>query len=101
MVFKNRRLKGESMKAIRKEQSHLESLLERVNDEALMHNDGHVTIMGFTTGWKVLYGTPVELMGSKELLSTRQFFSLEEALENSLIPTRLDMVNPKILTGKK
>ena len=34
------------------------ALLELLAETAKRHADGHVTILRFTTGWKVVFGTP-------------------------------------------
>ena len=36
----------------------LATLIEMAESFALQHHDGHLTIMRFTTHWKVMFGTP-------------------------------------------
>lgn len=40
------------------EQTEVARLLEMAEYRAAQRYDGHLTIMRFTTGWKVMFGTP-------------------------------------------
>lgn len=41
---------------------------QRIIDIADAGHDGHVTIMKFTTGWKVVFGTPIMDQADREYL---------------------------------
>lgn len=49
---------GEPRRMTKDNNSALCQLLERAEDLAIQRADGHITIMRFTTGWKVMLGTP-------------------------------------------
>jgi len=57
-------------------------LLQEAERLAQQHQDGHLTIMRFTTGWKVMLGTPVLDLyhGRPEVDRLEQYETLEEAL---------------------
>ena len=69
-------------------------LLEHAERLAVQQADGHVTIMRFTTGWKVMLGTPemtAEFTGENfeitgggygDVQKITAFKSLQEALES-------------------
>jgi len=60
----------------------LNTLVELAEIKAKVENDGHFTIMKFTTGYKVLRGTPnLDGISSREKISAlRSFMDLEDAL---------------------
>jgi hypothetical protein len=61
-------------------------LLRRAQELAREQYDGHLTMLRFTGGWKVMLGTP-DLRsgdGSGEVSRLRSFGSLEEALSDLL-----------------
>lgn len=48
-------------------------------------NDGHITIIGFTTGWKAIAGTPdLTLEARKAIEKLPTFCRLEDALKYAL-----------------
>ena len=71
-----------------------EELLKRLVDIANERFDGHVTIMKFTTNWRVGFGTPCRVEATKaddvEMMEGR---TLEEAATKALAnPRRCDCV---------
>ena len=60
----------------------LEDLFALAEGVVTMKNDGHLTIMRFTTGWKVMAGTPNLDTGNgrAEVANLGAYISLEEAL---------------------
>jgi hypothetical protein len=78
---------------IRRER-RLVRMLRAAEELAVSGEDGHLTIMRFTTGWKIMLGTPemtVEFTGLdceitgggySELRRLKSFESLEAALED-------------------
>lgn len=69
-------------------ESHEVVLLGIVNKIASLEFDGHVTLMRFTTGWKVLFGTPnLDDGGERETVRNNgpDRASLGEALENAIL----------------
>jgi hypothetical protein len=59
----------------------METWLEILNHFAARDFNGHMTIMAFTTGWKVMLDTPeLSREGREHLNSLPSFQSLEEAL---------------------
>jgi len=70
------------------DESRLPDLLRQAERIALERADGHLTIMRFTTGWKVMLGTP-DLdsgAGRKEVGQLKSFESLGQALEELTEP---------------
>jgi hypothetical protein len=65
-------------------------LLEKVCKLAEQNHDGHVTLMKFTTGWKVMFGTPHFSPGEIEYLS--RCFPGEQTLSEAL---RTAILHPK------
>jgi hypothetical protein len=62
----------------------LNKKLKKLEQEAKKRSDGHFTIMKFTTGYKVLFGTP-DLTDYRQKLQLLDGFKyLEDALENAL-----------------
>ena len=61
----------------------LRKLLKKADDK----HDGHVTLMRFTTGWKVVFGTP-NLDGyesyRKYILSLPAFMTLHQAINHAM-----------------
>jgi hypothetical protein len=58
-------------------------LLADAEDLARDERDGHLTIMRFTTGWKVMLDTPdLNGNGRAEVSALPSFESLEEALQS-------------------
>lgn len=61
------------------------ALLELLAESSKRHADGHVTILRFTTGWKVLFGTPdVSLDGRKHIEAVPIAASFEEGALDAL-----------------
>lgn len=64
----------------------MQTLLDKVIEIANDRYDGHVTIMKFTTGWKVVFGTP-DFHGTEDYESIRRMpggRSLDAALWDAL-----------------
>lgn len=58
-----------------------ETLLEFAQKIAIKKYDGHLTVMRFTTHWKVMFGTPnLDIDGRKEVRKLQAYPTLEEAL---------------------
>jgi hypothetical protein len=65
------------------QEDRLLEMLRLAEDFADSHEDGHLTIMRFTTGWKIMFGTPeLTIDGRDEIWRLATFKSLEAALEN-------------------
>jgi hypothetical protein len=65
----------------------LVSLLEQVESLTGELTDGHVTLMRFTTGWKVVFGTPVSLM----LVASRDGDKSEHGDLFKKVPAMMDL----------
>lgn len=61
----------------------LESLLKLLEIAAVLDHEGHLTIMRFTAGWKVMLGTPDLRTGDAETEISRLegFTTLNEAVD--------------------
>ena len=61
-------------------------ILNELENMACEENDGHLTIMRFTTGWKVFLGTPdLDVGGDRELVyDIPEEMTFEEALRYAL-----------------
>lgn len=65
----------------------LATLLALIESRAVAHRDGHLTILRFTTGWKILLGTP-DLdsgAGREEVWQLPTYPTLREALVATLL----------------
>jgi hypothetical protein len=63
------------------QRNDLRHLLEFAETLADDQTDGHLTLMRFTTGWKVVVGTPsLGAEGRDEVSNLKQYPSLGEAL---------------------
>lgn len=65
----------------------LGTLIQIVEEMAKNEADGHVSMLKFTTGWKVFFGTPnLDIGEEREHVANLQSFeSLERALQNLII----------------
>ena len=64
----------------------LKELINLYEIRAKNENDGHMTIMRFTTGWKVMLGTPnLDIDGREEVWKLQTFSNLKDALVNLLM----------------
>lgn len=62
------------------------TLLDLVSKVADREYDGHLTIYRFTTGWKVLFGTPMVFHDDRCLLQdSPNSMTLDQALEEVLM----------------
>jgi hypothetical protein len=75
------RLKGNS------QELDLKTLLAALEERAVARADGHLTIMRFTTGWKVLIGTP-DYSYRSEIEVLPAYTSLYEAILGVLATQR-------------
>jgi len=64
-----------------------EDILQRLIDTADEHFDGHMTIMKFTTKWRVGFGTPSQVYRADEL-EMMEGKTLEEAATKALANPR-------------
>ena len=65
----------------------MDYLMKLSIDYANRHYDGHLTIMKFTTNWKVTFGTP-NSRGEIDRMATGK--TIEEALFNAMITDQED-----------
>jgi|GEM_PF-2881973 len=71
----------EARRLIETDENNSEMLIELAEQKAFDLSDGHVTLMRFTTGWKIFGGSPDLTPASKERLSKlRVHETLEDAL---------------------
>jgi len=65
----------------------LGTLIQTVEEMAKNEADGHVSMLKFTTGWKVFFGSPnLDIGKEREYVANLQSFeSLEQALEDLII----------------
>jgi len=62
--------------------SVIEILFEIAEGMAKQKYDGHLTVMRFTTHWKVMFGTPnLDIDGRQEVRQLKAYSSLAEALK--------------------
>ncbi len=95
--------------------ANLETLLSLAEAMALKKADGHLTILRFTTHWKVILGTPDLITGDDKVVITgglkhgggygqvlelEGYGTLEEALKN-LILAEQENVKFKMPRGEK
>jgi hypothetical protein len=68
-------------------QWNLGELMEALAATARLRHHGHVTIMGFTTHWKVAFGTPDLDTGDgrEQVWAVRGFPTLREAVIEALV----------------
>lgn len=68
------------------ERYDLELLMQIAQAKAASISDGHLTIMKFTTHWKVLFGTPNldSKLGRRQVWHLKSYGSLKEALVDIL-----------------
>ena len=60
---------------------NLNTLFKLAEEKAKREDDGHLTVMRFTTHWKVMGNTPnLDIDGRKEVQRLAPFETLEEAL---------------------
>jgi hypothetical protein len=66
--------------------SELESLLTALEVLSNIKSDGHYTIFKFTTGWKIMFGTPnLDIGREREIVRNLPAFkTLDEALEKTI-----------------
>jgi hypothetical protein len=63
-----------------------ESLLEIAERIARTRYDGHLTVMRFTTHWKIMFGTPnLDIDGRVEVRRLKGFPTLEQALKQLIL----------------
>jgi hypothetical protein len=76
-----------------------ESILQRLIDTADEHFDGHVTIMKFTTKWRVGFGTPGQVSSNRaDDVEMMEGKTLEEAATKALAnPRRCDCVTKDVI----
>lgn len=67
--------------------SDVGALVKEVEEMAKNEADGHVSMLKFTTGWKVFFGTPnLDVGEEREKIGKLQSFeSLEEALQDLIV----------------
>ena len=67
--------------------SDLSTLIQVVEEMAKNEADGHVSMLKFTTGWKVFFGTPnLDIGGErKHVANLLSFETLEQALQDLII----------------
>ena len=65
----------------------LNTLIQIVEELAKNEADGHVSMLKFTTGWKVFFGTPnLDIGEEREQVAKLQAFeTLSQALEHLII----------------
>ena len=65
----------------------LNTLIQIVEELAKNEADGHVSMLKFTTGWKVFFGTPnLDIGEEREQVAKLQTFeTLSQALEHLII----------------
>ena len=82
--------------------SELDVLLGMAESLARQRADGHLTLLRFTTGWKVALRTP-DLLGQRghgEVMHLTSYPTLPEALRAFLAaPVYVDEVDPNALCG--
>lgn len=75
-----------------KREKRLLKMLRLAEDTAIQATDGHLTIMRFTTGWKIMLATPVMTIdGHDEVKKLPIFKSLEAALEDFWHPLEIPL----------
>jgi hypothetical protein len=65
----------------------LNTLFDILEEIAKKESDGHITVMRFTTGWKVAFSTPDLHSGHgyEQMSKLKQYDTLEEAIKDLLI----------------
>lgn len=65
----------------------LNTLFDILEEMTKKEADGHITIMKFTTGWKVAFSTPDLISGNgyEQIHKLKQYDTLEEAIKDLLI----------------
>jgi hypothetical protein len=66
----------------------LDTLLALAEAQAVHREDGHLTLLRFTTGWKCMFGTPeLSLVDNREISGLKTHSTLKGALLD-LLTTR-------------
>ena len=69
------------------ERLELNTLFDILEEMAKKEADGHITIMKFTTGWKVAFSTPDLFSGNgnEQISKLKNYDTLKEAIKDLLI----------------